>query len=81
MTGPEELAGWDFPVIRLQLRFSDGGGIRPQSEPWKVHSLSAGQEPDSLLYTTMSSMAMLPWCPPTTASIINWSKTSGLGLV
>lgn len=69
--GPEELAGWDAPVTRIQLKLAAGWGSRPQREPWKVHSLSGGQEPDSLLYTMMSSIAILPLVPPTTASIMN----------
>ena len=47
-------------------------GYKPQREDWKVHSLSAGQEPLSLLVTFTSSTAMLPSVPPTSASIINW---------
>lgn len=70
--GPEELSGWDIPVIRLQLKSAEGWGSRPQREPWKVHSLSGGQEPSSLLDTDMSSITMLPCLPPTTASRINW---------
>lgn len=72
--GPEELAGWDTPVIRFQLKSADGWGCRPHREPWKVHSLSGGQEPFTLADTTMSSMAMLPCLPPTTASIMNWRR-------
>jgi len=75
VAGPEELAGWDVPVIRLQLKSADDRGSRPQREPWKVHSLSAGQEPFTLLDTMTSSMAMLPSVPPTTASIMNWRPT------
>lgn len=74
-TGPEELAGCDVPVIRLQLKSAEVWGSRPQREPWKVHSRSGGQEPVSLLDTDMSSMTMLPCCPPTTASRINWRRT------
>lgn len=72
VAGPETLAGFDPPMKRLQLEFANGRGSMPHSEPWKVHSLSAGHELVSLLYTFRSSMAMLPWVPPTTASIINW---------
>ena len=75
VVGPEELAGWDVPVIRLQPKSAGGRGSRPQREPWKVHSLSAGQEPLSLLDTFMLSMAMLPCVPPTTASMTNWRTT------
>lgn len=60
MAGPEELAGWDDPVIRIQVKLAAGWGSRPQREPWKVHSLSGGQEPDSLGYTMMSVIAILP---------------------
>lgn len=74
MMGPEELAGWDFPVIRLQLKFVDVCGSRPQREPWKVHSLSAGQRPDAVLYTFTLSMAIVPCFSPTIASIINWTE-------
>ena len=74
--GPEESAGWDFPVIRFQLKLVDVWGCRPQREPWKVHSLSAGQRPVALLYTLTSSMAIVPCLPPVTASIINWTEMS-----
>jgi len=71
--GLDELSGWG-PLVRIQLRSGWAWGRRPQREDWKVHSLSAGQEPPTLVVTCTSSTEMLPWVPPTSASRMNWGE-------
>lgn len=63
------------PLVLIQVKSAVGSDDRPHSEPWKVHSRSAGQDPFILFDTCTSSMAMQPLVPSRMPSkIIYWMQ-------